>query len=82
MFYKDRDDKFKEISKLRDMIVLRDRELREYQNLYANEKERKEELEDEVGELSVKIEGLEADLKIEKEERQAEQEAAELNIAV
>ena len=81
MFYKDRDDKFKEISKLRDMIVLRDKELREYQNLYANEKERKEELEDEVGELSVKIEGLEADLKIEKEERQAEQEAAELNIA-
>jgi hypothetical protein len=80
MFYKDRDEKFKEISKLRDMIVLRDKELREYQNLYAKEKERKEELEDEVGELSVKIEGLEADLKIEKEERQAEKEAAELDI--
>ena len=28
MFYKDGDDKFKEISKLRDMIVLRDKELR------------------------------------------------------
>jgi hypothetical protein len=80
MFYKDRDEKFKEISKLRDMIVLRDKELREYQNLYAKEKERKEELEDEVGELSVKIEGLEADLKIEKEERQAEKEAAEIDI--
>ena len=77
MFYKDRDDKFKEISKLREMIVMRDIELREYQNLYAKEKERKEELEDEVGELTVKVAGLEEDLKREKEERKAENEAAE-----
>ena len=63
MFYKDRDDKFKEISKLREMLVMRDIELREYQNLYAKEKERKEELEDEVGELTVKVAGLEEDLK-------------------
>ena len=77
MFYKDRDDKFKEIAKLREMVVMRDIELREYQNLYAKEKERKEELEDEVGELTVKVAGLEEDLKREKEERQAEKEAAE-----
>ena len=41
MFYKDRDDKFKEIAKLREMVVMRDIELREYQNLYAKEKERR-----------------------------------------
>ena len=77
MFYKDRDDKFKEISKLREMVVARDQELREYQNLYAKEKERKEQLEGEVGELTVKVAGLEEDLKREKEDRQAEKEAAE-----
>ena len=77
MFYKDRDDKFKEIKKLREMIVSRDQELREYQNLYAKEKERKEQLEEEVGELTVKVNGLEEDLKREKEERQAEKEAAQ-----
>ena len=77
MFYKDRDDKFKEIKKLREMIVSRDKELREYQNLYAKEKERKEQLEEEVGELTVKVAGLEEDLKREKEERQAEKEAAQ-----
>ncbi len=81
MFYKDRDEKFKEISKLREMIVSRDNDLREYQNLYAKEKERKEELEGEVGELTVKIEALEADLNLEREERKAEKEAAELDIA-
>jgi hypothetical protein len=81
MFYKDRDEKFKEISKLREMVVMRDRELREFQNLYAKEKARKEELETEVGELSLKIEGLEADLRIEKEERLAEKEAAETKIS-
>jgi hypothetical protein len=77
MFYKDRDDKFKEIKKLREMIVSRDQELREYQNLYAKEKERKEQLEEEVGELTLKVAGLEEDLKTEKEERQAEKEAAQ-----
>ena len=77
MFYKDRDDKFKEITKLRDMIVARDIELREFQNLFAKEKELKEKLEDEVGELTVKVAGLEEDLSREKEERKAEKEAAE-----
>ena len=41
------------------------------------EKERKEQLEDEVGELTVKVAGLEEDLQREKEERQAEKDAAE-----
>ena len=59
------------------MVVMRDIELREYQNLYAKEKERKEQLEDEVGELTVKVAGLEEDLQREKEERQAEKDAAE-----
>lgn len=77
MFYKDRDNKFKEIIRLRSMVVTRDQELREYQNLYAKEKERREQLEDEVGELNLKVARLEEDLKIEKEERQAEKEAAE-----
>ena len=56
---------------------MRDIELREYQNLYAKEKERKEELEDEVGELTVKVAGLEEDLKTEKKKDSAEKEAAE-----
>ncbi len=77
MFYKDRNDRFKEASKLRDMIVERDKLLREYQYLYSKEKQRKEELEDENGKLSVEIEVLNADLKLEKEERQKEREAAE-----
>lgn len=77
MLYKDRHDKFGELSKLRSMIVARDQELREYQNLYAKEKERKEELEDLNGKLNVEIEGLKADLDLEKKERQAEKEAAE-----
>ena len=77
MFYKDRDEKFREIGKLRDMIVDRDVELRQYQNLYSIEKERKEQLEDEVGELTVKVAGLEEDLQREKDDRLAEREAAE-----
>lgn len=77
MLYKDRHDKFGEISKLRSMIVARDQELREYQNLYAKEKERKEELEDLNGKLNLQVEELNADLALEKEERKAENEAAE-----
>jgi len=77
MLYKDRHTKFGEISKLRSMIVTRDMELREYQNLYAKEKERKEELEDLNGKLNLQVEELTADLALEKEERKAENEAAE-----
>ncbi|MDG1173382.1 MAG: hypothetical protein P8M67_03705 [Opitutales bacterium] len=77
MLYKDRNDKFGEIAKLRSMIVARDQELREFQNLYAKEKQRKEELEDLNGKLNVEIEGLKADLALEKEERMNEKDAAE-----
>jgi len=77
MLYKDRHDKFGEISKLRSMIVARDQELREYQNLFAKEKELKEQLEDQIAKLTVEFEETKANLAIEKEEREAEKQAAE-----
>jgi len=77
MFYKERDNNIKEISKLRNMTVERDKDLRTFQNLHAKEKERKEELEEIEAELTVKVAGLEEDLKIEKEEREGERQAAE-----
>jgi len=77
MLYKDRNDKFGEMAKLRENIVSRDVELRDFQNLYSKEKARKEELEDEVAELTVERENLKADLALEKEERAAEQQAFE-----
>ena len=82
MFYRDRHDKFAEISKLRGMLVERDLELREYQNLFNKEKELKENLEDQVADLTIKLKGVEADLALEKKERQAEQEASEQQIGV
>lgn len=82
MFYRDRHDKFAEITKLRGMLVARDVELREYQNLFAKEKELKENLEDQVADLTLKLKGVEADLAVEKKERKAEQEAAEQQIGV
>ena len=77
MFYKERDNNIKEISKLRNMTVERDKDLRTFQNLHAKEKERKEELEEIEAELTVKVAGLEEDLKREKEEREGERQAAE-----
>lgn len=77
MFYKERDNNFKEISKLRNMTVERDKDLRTFQNLHAKEKARKEELEEIEAELTVKVAGLEEDLKREKEEREGERQAAE-----
>jgi hypothetical protein len=77
MFYKERDNNFKEISKLRNMTVERDKDLRIFQNLHAKEKARKEELEEIEAELTVKVAGLEEDLKREKEEREGERQAAE-----
>ena len=77
MLYKDRHDKFGEISKLRNMLVARDQELREYQNLFAKEKELKEQLDEELSKTSVELEGVKADLELEKKERVAEQQAAE-----
>ena len=53
MFYKDRDEKFSEISKLRSKIVERDEALRESQNLFDKMKEQKEDWERKSGEFEV-----------------------------
>ena len=71
MFYRDRHDKFAEISKLRNMVVLRDQELREYQNLFAKEKELKENLEDQLADVTIKLKGEQGDSDLEKKERKA-----------
>ena len=77
MFYKDRHDRYTEVSKLRSMIVERDQELRQYQNMWAREKKLKEETLDELADTQIKLKGVEADLTNEKEERKKENEAAE-----
>ena len=75
MFYRDRHDKFMEISKLRVMVVDRDKELREYQDLFAKEKEMKEFWEDNASGTMVILKVTRNDLANEKEERRNEQEA-------
>jgi len=75
MFYKDRHDRYTEVSKLRSMIVERDQELRQYQNMWAREKKLKEETLDELADTQIKLKGVEADLTNEKEERKKENEA-------
>ena len=75
MFYRDRHDKFMEISKLRAMVVDRDKELREYQDLFAKEKEMKEFWEDNASGTMVILKVTRNDLANEKEERRNEQEA-------
>ena len=82
MFYKDRHDKQSEITKLRSMIVERDEELRQYQNMWAREKQIKEETQDELADTQIKLKGVEADLDNEKKERQNEKEASEQQITV
>ena len=77
MLYKDRHNKFGDISKLRAMVVDRDQQLREYQNYFAREKELKEQIEEQNAKLTVELEGTKADLALEKEEREAEKMAAE-----
>jgi len=75
LFYRDRHDKFMEISKLRAMVVDRDKELREYQDLFAKEKEMKEFWEDNASGTMVILKVTRNDLTNEKEERRNEQEA-------
>lgn len=82
MFYKDRDEKFSEISKLRSKIVERDEALRESQNLFDKMKEQKEDWERKSGEFEVELGQVNADLAAEKAERKSEKEAAEQDIAV
>jgi hypothetical protein len=62
MFYKDRHDRYKEVSNLREMILARDEELRKFQNLLAVEKAGKEKAEDELADAEIRIEGLNQDL--------------------
>lgn len=82
MFYKDRHDKFTEINKLRTMLVNRDVELREFQNLFAREQEERKKFEDEVSDLTVQVKGLEADLDNEKKEAAAFKEASTTQMGV
>ena len=77
MFYKDRHDKFTEINKFRTMLVNRDVELREFQNLFAREQEERKKFEDEVSDLTVQVKGLEADLDNEKQDAAAFKVASE-----
>lgn len=81
MFYKDRQDKFTEISNLRGKIVNRDKELREFQNLFSREQETRKSFEDQVSDLTVKLKGVEADLEFEKKEALAYKEGMTLKIA-
>jgi hypothetical protein len=82
MFYKDRHDRQSQVTKLRSMIVTRDEELRQFQNMWAREKQIKEETQDELADTQIKLKGVEADLENEKKERQNEKEAAEQQITV
>ena len=77
MLYKDRHNKFGDITKLRSMLVDRDQQLREYQNYFAREKELKEQIEDQNAKLTVELEEVKANLALEKEERESEKMAAE-----
>ena len=82
MFYKDRHDKYGEITKLRAMVVERDIELRQYQNMWAREKKLKEDTLDELADTQIKLKGVEEDLVIEKDEREKEKQASEQQIMV
>lgn len=82
MFYKDRHDKYGEITKLRGMVVERDEELRQYQNMWAREKKLKEDTLDELADTQIKLKGVEEDLINEKAERQKEKEASDQQIMV
>lgn len=62
MLYRDRNDKFNDINKLRSMLVQRDIELRDFQNLYSREQEERKKFEDQVSDFIVKTKGLEEDL--------------------
>jgi hypothetical protein len=80
MYYRERHNKFLEMTKLRGMVVMRDKELREYQNLFAKEEKSKEILADQVANLTVKLNGYKADLDVEQEARKSSLVAAEQRI--
>ena len=64
------------------MIVERDVELRQYQNMWAREKKLKEDTLDELADTQIKLKGVEEDLVIEKDEREKEKQASEQQIMV
>ena len=82
MLYKDRNDKFSEITSLRSNIVERDLSLRESQNLFNDMKTQKEEWEAKSNDFELKLQNTEADLAEEKKLRKDENEAAEQQIMV
>ena len=82
MFYKDRHDRYTEVSKLRSMLVERDQELRQYQNMWSREKKLKEDTLDELADTQIKLKGVEEDLINEKEEREKENQASEQQVMV
>lgn len=82
MLYKDRNDRFTEINKLRSMLVTRDIELREFQNFFAREQEERKRFEDQAADLTVKVKGLEEDLDNEKNEAAAFKEASTTKMGV
>lgn len=80
MFYRDRHNKLLEANGLRAKVVLRDRELREFQNLFYEEKGFREVLEDQVSDLTVRLNSAQAGLDKEKVDRKSEFEQAEERI--
>lgn len=80
--YKDRHEKYKEIDSLLSCIVERDLALRQYQNLFIDMKNQKEELEDQSNNFQVKLLATEADLAEEKELRINERESLEAMLEV
>ena len=80
MFYRDRHNKLLEANGLRAKVVLRDRELREFQNLFYEEKGFREVLEDQVSDLTVRLNSAQAGLDQEKVDRKSEFEQAEERI--
>ena len=82
MLYKDRNDKFTDINKLRSMLVSRDVELREFQNLFAREQEERKKFEDQTSDLTVQVKGLEADLENEKNQAEAYKQATDTQMGI
>ena len=82
MLYKDRNDRFTEINKLRSMLVARDIELREFQNFFTREQEERKKFENQASDLIVKVQSLEADLADERQEAIAFKEASTTKMGV
>ena len=82
MYYRDRHNKFLEMTKIRGMVVMRDKELREYQNLFAKEEKSKEIVADQVASLTLQLNALKSDLDVEQKARKSSLDAAEQRIGI